>query len=349
MQKFWNSFNIVDSKTEHEFHTKNCFDKILIVHSNIHIGDQLICTPTVRRLRELHPSSEITMAFIEDQLEIYKNNPNISKFILLDKDSLLPKSNTNKIFDYVFCLSEMRPNDDNVLKNVRYNNIYRNFKERAIPLGLRYAYRACTVIDEKYWLYYGSEDIKWANRIIGDRKRFTVLIAPDSRYDYKKINSDFFDDLVWHLNKLNIRVIVVRPPKGIKNKKFELIDKNSILQIASLVDRGVNMVISADSLVAHIAAAYSKNQIVINNYMWNTHPFNEKCIVIYGKKIEETKKYIDYVFYRKKDFKRMIVGEPIADGMIDWKIKVKQRSTRAKKLDGKFVEMFRKDKVCSVK
>ena len=83
-----------------------------------------------------------------------------------------------------------------------------------------------------------------------------------------------------------------------------------MLQFAAFVDKGVDLIISADSMPQHVGAAYDKNIIVVNTYKWKTHPFNDKNKVFYGEKDDVVKLWIDEVL-NGNNFEQEIIGEPI--------------------------------------
>jgi len=301
-------------------HGQDFFDKILIIHVNTHIGDLILSSPVIRRLRELHPKSEINFALREAHVELYKYNSDIDNIIVLDNMFHLPiKSNlfSRYNFDFVVSLSIASGLDKKFLSKINYkyfhNNkpdLYSSLQEEfygAPHIALAYSIKAGVIIDfNNCYLYYGNDDLEWANQFNYDKK-FTVVIAPSSMENNKKISGEFCDKIIDYLHSKDIRVVVFRPSNNM-NGKYELVENNTVLQMAAYIDKYADLVITADSMAAHVASCYKKNQIVINNHIWKAHPLNEKAVTIYGENFDVVKNKIDFVL-DGNNFEREAIGE----------------------------------------
>ena len=58
--------------------------KILIIHTAF-IGDIVLSTPLIQRLKEMYPDSEIDYLTLPTNKSVISNNPNLNEILLYDK------------------------------------------------------------------------------------------------------------------------------------------------------------------------------------------------------------------------------------------------------------------------
>ena len=58
--------------------------KILIIHTAF-IGDIVLSTPLIQRLKEMYPDSEIEYLTLPTNKSVISNNPNLNEILLYDK------------------------------------------------------------------------------------------------------------------------------------------------------------------------------------------------------------------------------------------------------------------------
>ena len=58
--------------------------KILVIHTAF-IGDIVLSTPLIQRLKEMYPKSEIDYLTLPANKSVISNNPNLNEIILYDK------------------------------------------------------------------------------------------------------------------------------------------------------------------------------------------------------------------------------------------------------------------------
>lgn len=263
--------------------------KILIIHTAF-IGDIVLSTPILAKLKDLYPNSEISYLTTPQGVEILKNNPHITKIIKYDK-----KGNNKGIKEFFKLGMELRGEKyDLVISLHRYlrSSLLAWLTGAKIRKGYEIAAGSCFFTDKiKYEsgkheverilsfventnkkdfdyrleMYPGDKEIQKVNSLLKiDEDKKIIVIAPGSKWFTKKWPLEYFNKVIEALgNKKDvIQVIIGGREEQLLNVKLmanciDLRAKTNLLELAEVIRR-CDVIITNDSSPIHIASAFEK-------------------------------------------------------------------------------------------
>lgn len=257
--------------------------KILIIKFR-NIGDVLLSTPLIENLKLLLPDSIIDVAINKESKDILKDNPNINKIHLYDRNLIKNQKPINKIlsetkfiknilsekYDIVISLTEGdRGSIIALLTKAKYrygylpkNRLLKLFKpftkykytferKHAVQRDLDFLnFLKLSPLEKKVKIYFSKNDLK---KIEKYRKNF-IIIHPVTKWQYKYWENDRFAKVVDFLIEKGERVIIT----GSKNPK-ELDVINKIIKLSKYSP--INL--AGKLSLTEIAALYSKAKLFI--------------------------------------------------------------------------------------
>ena len=265
--------------------------KILIIHTAF-IGDIILSTPLISKLRDKYPESNITYLTIPDGKTILKNNPKLDKIISYDKKGKdrgfislwkLIKNLRKEKYDLVFSLHRYLRSSliaygtgapiiigynvapasflfsEKILYDKSKHEVERllsfvNYKE-----GQRYEIE----------LYPSIKDREKVTELIGNfQNRKLVVIAPGSKWATKRWPVDYFNEVIENLSKNNDILLAVIGGKEdsklnltIPNNILDFRGKTSLLESVAIIERST-LLLSNDSSPIHMGSAFSNVRIL---------------------------------------------------------------------------------------
>ncbi|MGL6023641.1 MAG: glycosyltransferase family 9 protein [Cetobacterium sp.] len=264
--------------------------RILIIHTAF-IGDIVLSTPILRKLKDKYPKSEIIYLTTPAGAGILRNNPYISETISYDKRGIhsgimgvwnLGKRLRNMNFNLVF--SFHRYLRSSILawlsrspERIGYENASGAFlftKKIVYDEKKHEVQKILSFINGenencKIELYPDQEDkIKIENILKKYENKKIIAVAPGSKWFTKKWPLENFNSLLEKLEQRDdLQIIVV----GGKEEKLlnitktknalDLRGETSLLQLAELLKRS-DIVVTNDSSPIHIASAFEKTHII---------------------------------------------------------------------------------------
>lgn len=263
--------------------------KILIIHTAF-IGDIVLSTPILAKLKDLYPNSEISYLTTPQGVEILKNNPHITKIIKYDK-----KGNNKGIKEFFKLGMQLREEKyDLVISLHRYlrSSLLAWLTGAKVRKGYKIAAGSCFFNDKieyksekheverilsfventnkkdsdyRLEMYPGDKEINKVNSLLKiDEDKKIVVIAPGSKWFTKKWPLEYFNKVIEALgNKKDvIQVIIGGREEQLLNVKLtdnciDLRAKTNLLELAEVIKRA-DVVITNDSSPIHIASAFEK-------------------------------------------------------------------------------------------
>lgn len=262
--------------------------KILIFHTAF-IGDIVLSTPLIKKIKYKHPDSEITYVTTPVGKKILENNPLLPKIISYDKRGkdvgikgmLAMARNLNKEkFDIVYIPHRYLRSSlicflAKIPKRIGYSiSEGRLFltEKKDYNKDLHEVDRLLNLVDidnfqdKKIDLYPSQEDYNYIEKIWKDENlenKKTIALAIGSKWYTKMWPIDYFNELINKLEKWdNIRLIIVggkdelELPVKYGEKTINLIHKTSLLQLGALLSK-VDILVTNDSSPIHIASAFN--------------------------------------------------------------------------------------------
>ena len=269
--------------------------KILIIHTAF-IGDIVLSTPLLKRVKEMYPEAKITYVTTPVGATILRNNPHITEIIEYDK-----RGNHSGIKGLLALGRRLRYENFNmVLTPHRYlrSSILSWLTRSPKRIGYDIASGALLFTDkikydktkhevEKLLSFLGdvpknprenypielypskkekeAVDKIWEDNSLSSEK--VIAIAPGSKWFTKKWPLEYFNKVIELLVKDGIKVIVI----GGKDELFlnvvnhkniiDLRGKTTLLELAEVLKR-VKIVLTNDSSPIHIASAFANTKII---------------------------------------------------------------------------------------
>lgn len=269
--------------------------KILIIHTAF-IGDIVLSTPLIKRIKELYPSSKITYVTTPVGASILRNNPNLSEIIEYDKRGIhsgirgiLALGKRLRYENFNLVLTPHRYLRSSVLswltrsiKRVGYENSSGSFlftdkieydksKHEVekllsfmghIPPEPRKNYKIEIFTTQKE---KDKIDKIWQKYNLDNKK--IVIIAPGSRWFTKRWPLEYFNVIINRLILDDYKIILIG---GEEEKKFhieklsntiDLRGKTNLLELAEVIKRA-DIILTNDSAPIHIASAFENVHIL---------------------------------------------------------------------------------------
>lgn len=269
--------------------------KILIIHTAF-IGDIVLSTPMIKRIKDLYPDSKITFVTTPVGATILRNNLDISEVIEYDKRGIhsgikgiwnLGKRLRYENFNLVLTphrylrssiLSWLSRSPQRVgyniasgaflfNKKIKYNKKLHEVEKLLSFLG--------DVPKNSQDLYpidlYPSEKDKEKIQKIWDQNNLknekVIAIAPGSKWFTKKWPLEYFNEVIELLHNDGYKLLVVGGKDEMllnivkKDGIIDLRGKTSLLELAEVLRR-VDIVLTNDSSPIHIASAFLNTHII---------------------------------------------------------------------------------------
>lgn len=268
--------------------------KILIIHTAF-IGDVILSTPLIKKIKAKYADSEITYMTTPAGKAVLENNPLINEFIVYDKKKknkgvkamfkILSKLRKNRydlaVLPHRYLRTNILAYFAGIKERIGYKSSEASFllsKKVFYKKGEHEVERLLNLIeyenfqDKEIDLYPKEKEEKtvdgiWKEYGLEDKKN--IVIAPGSRWKTKMWPIEYYNDLIEKLlkNEKN-RIIVVggKEEKDLSIKSVEgLVDlrgKTSLLDLAEIIKRS-DILVSNDSSPLHIASAFDTFVIAI--------------------------------------------------------------------------------------
>lgn len=266
--------------------------RILIIHTAF-IGDIVLSTPILRKLKEKYPESEIIYLTTPAGAAILRNNPNISEIISYDKRGAhrgimgvwnLGKRLRQMNFNLVISLHRylrssvlawLTRSPERIgyetaagawlfTKKVAYDE-----KKHEVEKILSFVEGEKQDREYEIELYPGEEERNKIDEALkGYEDKKIIAVAPGSKWFTKKWPLEYFNSLLEKLeNREDIRVVVIGGKEeqllNVKKTKnmVDLRGKTTLLQLAELLKRS-EIVVTNDSSPIHIASAFKNTHII---------------------------------------------------------------------------------------
>lgn len=268
--------------------------RVLIIHTAF-IGDIVLSTPLIRKIKDLYPGSEITYVTTPAGAVILKNNPEISEIIAYDKRGVhkgikgvweLGKRLRYNNFDLVLCphrylrsslLAWLSRSPVRIGYKIASGAFLFNKKIEYLP-EIHEVEKILSFLpdnpekkDNEYniELYPGSEDQKKIEEILSSYKnKKLIAIAPGSRWFTKKWPLEYFNEIIGKLSENDdiLQVIIGGSEEKLLNVKLnknclDLRGETTLLELAELLKRS-EIVLTNDSSPIHIASAFKDTYIL---------------------------------------------------------------------------------------
>lgn len=264
--------------------------RILIIHTAF-IGDIVLSTPLVKKLKEVYPWSDITYVTTPAGASILRNNPNISEIIEYDKrgkhkglKGIYQLGKRLKYENFNLVITPHRYLRSSVLSWLTGSPVRKGYKNAAasflytekIPYD-RNKHEVEKLLsfvsgkEEKRYeieLYPNEQDIKKVDEmLIGYDKKKLVLLAPGSKWFTKKWPLEYFNEVIGQL--MNREDIITGIIGGADELSLNIVTggnvvdfrgKTTLLELAELIRRS-ELVLTNDSSPIHIASAWKNVKI----------------------------------------------------------------------------------------
>lgn len=265
--------------------------RILIIHTAF-IGDIVLSTPLVKKLKEVYPWSDITYVTTPVGASILRNNPNISEIIEYDKrgkhkglKGIYQLGKRLKYENFNLVITPHRYLRSSVLSWLTGSPVRKGYKNAAasflytekIPYD-RNKHEVEKLLsfvsgkEEKRYeieLYPNKQDIKKVNEMLtGYGEKKLILLAPGSKWFTKKWPLEYFNEVIGQL--MNREDIITGIIGGADELALNIVTggnivdfrgKTTLLELAELIRRS-ELVLTNDSSPIHIASAWKNVKIL---------------------------------------------------------------------------------------
>ena len=271
------------------------------------IGDMVITTPVFRELKRAYPDIEISVLASKFNYLVIKNNPNVDKVYLNDKNNFfsdlptLLKLRRQKIdvcieFDHsivrhaILRLKIIKPKRViSIQKYSRYGvnaselELYDFYTERFInshfrdiwlntllPFGVR-------PLSNKYEIYLDNQNEKQAKSYLKEfNGKLLVGVNLEGAVKGKKIQFQYLYEICIELFKVNknIHIFIIHSPEKenaileqLRKMNLNYVTKSyktyDVLSLSALI-KNLDIIITPDTSVAHIASTFNKPVVTIH-------------------------------------------------------------------------------------
>lgn len=263
--------------------------RILIIHTAF-IGDIVLSTPLIAKLRECYPKSEITYLTTPVGASILRNNPNINYIIEYDKrgehkgiKGLWAIGKKLKMESYNMVITPHRYARSSILTLLTGAPIRRGYD----IANLSFFYNEKIKYDKskhevekllnfvpknedkeyKIQLYPGTLEKETVDEMLKNVDKNMIVVAVGSKWNTKRWPLEYFNELLQWLDKDEKSTIVLVGGNEEKNYDvylgeniIDLRGKTTLLELAEVIKRA-KLVITNDSSPIHIASAFEDTKI----------------------------------------------------------------------------------------
>lgn len=265
--------------------------RILVIHTAF-IGDIVLSTPMLRKLKDVYPESDITYVTTPAGASILRNNPNISEIIEYDKRGkhkgirgIYQLGKRLKYENFNLVITPHRYLRSSVLSWLTGSPIRRGYEnaEGAFFYTEKIKYDKTKHEVEKLLsfipkdtkkryeieLYPNERDVKVIDEMLkGTEDKKLVVIAPGSKWFTKRWPLEYFNVVLEQLKSRED--IVTAVIGGAEEKIFNVVTggniidlrgKTTLLELAELIRRA-ELILTNDSSPIHIASAWENVKIL---------------------------------------------------------------------------------------
>lgn len=269
--------------------------KILVIHTAF-IGDIVLSTPLLKRIKEVYPEAKITYVTTPIGATILRNNPNITEIIEYDKrgshsgvKGLLALGRRLRYENFNMVLTPHRYLRSSILawltrspKRIGYDiasgsclftdKISYDKSKHEVDKLLSFIGEVPSNSREKYpiELYPNKKDIDVVDKIWNENNfnnQEIIAVAPGSKWFTKKWPLEYFNEVIDLLVENGKKVIVIGGKDelylnvNIQQGVLDLRGKTTLLELAEVLKR-VKVVLTNDSSPIHIASAFKQTSIL---------------------------------------------------------------------------------------
>jgi len=254
---------------------------LVITLSNI--GDIILTTPVISALTKEFPDARMDVMVGPQGREIFEKDPNIFKVIIYDKH--IPMADKARLqiklrklrYDLVV---DIRNTVFPLLIGPKYRTAtIQKFPHHIIHSKKKHLYRLKSVgidnLEEASYIHVTKEDEEYVDGVLKGHgiSDPIVVISPGAKSHLKRWTAEGFTEIADRLMaecKANVIFIGAKEDEQVvgdiiakmKNKPYNLVDKTSIRQLASLIKRAI-VLITNDSAPLHLGNAVGAKVVAI--------------------------------------------------------------------------------------
>ena len=258
--------------------------RILIIHTAF-IGDIVLSTPLIKKLRDTYPKAEITYLTTPVGASILRNNPHLNHIIEYDKRGehkgmkgfwaiakklkmeaynlvITPHRYLRSTFLTFLTGAPIRRGYDSAAASFLYNErVHYDKSKHEVEKLLSFVPK-----DEgkryEIEIFPTELEVEKVDKLLKKRREKVVVVAPGSKWFTKKWPLEYFNRVIKELEKREDTTVVVVGGKEemffnmpLANTTIDLRGKTTLLELAEVIRRA-DIVLTNDSSPIHIASAF---------------------------------------------------------------------------------------------
>lgn len=264
--------------------------RILIIHTAF-IGDIVLSTPLIKKLRDTYPKAEITYLTTPVGASILRNNPHLNHIIEYDKRGehkgikgfwaiakklkmeaynlvITPHRYLRSTFLTFLTGAPIRRGYDSAAASFLYNErVHYDKSKHEVEKLLSFVPK-----DEgkryEIEIFPTELEVEKVDKLLEKRREKVVVVAPGSKWFTKKWPLEYFNRVIKELEKREDATVVVVGGKEemffnmpLANTTIDLRGKTTLLELAEVIRRA-DIVLTNDSSPIHIASAFPNVRIL---------------------------------------------------------------------------------------
>lgn len=264
--------------------------RILIIHTAF-IGDIVLSTPLIKKLRDTYPKAEITYLTTPVGASILRNNPHLNHIIEYDKRGehkgmkgfwaiakklkmeaynlvITPHRYLRSTFLTFLTGAPIRRGYDSAAASFLYNErVHYDKSKHEVEKLLSFVPK-----DEgkryEIEIFPTELEVEKVDKLLEKRREKVVVVAPGSKWFTKKWPLEYFNRVIKELEKREDTTVVVVGGKeemffnmSLANTTIDLRGKTTLLELAEVIRRA-DIVLTNDSSPIHIASAFPNVRIL---------------------------------------------------------------------------------------
>lgn len=264
--------------------------RILIIHTAF-IGDIVLSTPLIKKLRDTYPKAEITYLTTPVGASILRNNPHLNHIIEYDKRGehkgmkgfwaiakklkmeaynlvITPHRYLRSTFLTFLTGAPIRRGYDSAAASFLYNErVHYDKSKHEVEKLLSFVPK-----DEgkryEIEIFPTELEVEKIDKLLEKRREKVVVVAPGSKWFTKKWPLEYFNRVIKELEKREDTTVVVVGGKEemffnmpLANTTIDLRGKTTLLELAEVIRRA-DIVLTNDSSPIHIASAFPNVRIL---------------------------------------------------------------------------------------
>ena len=259
--------------------------KILFIKMSSKLGDSVIESFFIREVQNIYPQSEIHMAFPYSKVcfDFLSSIPYIKNFIFF------PEYKKNKLLKVLSILNFLHKIRKSKYDLIIINTLFFNWKRKLffylmngkkivfvnsdLKQNIKSSYKqilkslGAKNINDTYEFFPKEQDIEFVNDFIQKLNcngKKLLLFNPIGAAPYRTFNEDKINEILKVLSSLNNYIVVIPDFDGrylYLQEKVVIFSNNNFLRLAELV-KNIDLMISVDTSLIHLAEAFSKTSII---------------------------------------------------------------------------------------